>query len=229
MKSLVEVKNVSVEIDWRTILEDINLDIYENEIVAIIGLNWAGKTTLLKTIVGIRKPTKWNIILNVDNLWYVPQKLDFDKTIPISVFEFLKIYSNANKDQIYEKLGSLDSLDLVDKKIGWLSWGQLQKVLIVNALLQNSKVILMDEPTAWIDLLWEKYFYDTIEKVYNNFHVSVVLVSHDIHTVFSKASRVICLNKTICCSGKPLHLMNNDIIKSIYWNYLAPYTHSHDK
>lgn len=228
MKKLIEIKNLSIELNWNIILSDINLEIFENEILAIIWLNWAWKSTLLKAIIWIYKPTKWVVISYINKFWYVPQKLDFDKTIPISVYEFLKIYSNKSKDQIYESLEYLNSINLIDKKIGSLSWWELQKILIVNAILQDSKLLLLDEPTSGIDLISEKWFYDFIEKIFNKYKLSIILVSHDIHTVFSKASRVICLNKIICCIWKPTNIINDDFFKKVYWKHLAPYSHKHD-
>lgn len=229
MKPLICIHNMSLEIEWLKILENINLDIFPWEIISIIWLNWSWKTSLLKTIIWVYTPTSWEININTNKIWYVPQKIDFDKTIPISVYELINSYTNKSKKQINETLIELWAEWLIDKSIGTLSWWQMQRILIANALLLESKILLLDEPTWWIDILWEKDFYNTIIDIHKKYNISIVMVSHDIHNVFDKSTKIYCLNQTICCSGQPQDILKNEKFKNIFWKHLANYVHNHDK
>ncbi len=226
-KILINLENIWLDIDWNQILYDINMDIYENEILSIVWLNWTWKSTLLKLIIWLYKPTTWKIIYHTDKIWYVPQKLDFDKSIPISSIEFLKIYSWKNDNDIIEKLEKLNWTDIIEKNVWTLSWWQLQKLLITNALLQDPKLLLLDEPTTWLDISWEEKFYEILTNIIKEYNMSIILVSHDIHSVFSLSNKVICINKTIGCIGKPRDIHNNVFFQAMFWKYLIPYKHHH--
>jgi zinc transport system ATP-binding protein len=196
--------------------------------VSIIGLNGSGKTTLLKSILGIYKPRTGKIIVNAAKIGYVPQNLFFDKTIPLSVFELLKVYTKKSEKAIKEKLHEVDAENLINKKIGQLSGGQLQRVLIANSLLMQPDLLLLDEPTASIDIVGEKTIYDLIKKIYNYYKITIVMVSHDIHMVFDQASKILCLNRKLYCSGTPKEISKNKEFKKIFGHNLVPYTHTHN-
>lgn len=229
MKPLICIKNLYITIDWNSILESINLDIFEWEIISIIWLNWSGKTTLLKAIIWVYKPTKGTITKNTDKIWYVPQKIDFEKQFPLSVYELINAYTNKNRIQIMQWLEILNASNLIDKKIWQLSWWQIQKVLIINAILSDAKIILLDEPTTWIDIIWEKNFYENILTLKELYNISIVMVSHDTHNVFDKSNKIYCLDKTICCSGQPQDIIKSHKFKEIFWKHLVNYIHNHDK
>jgi zinc transport system ATP-binding protein len=108
-----------------------------------------------------------------------------------------------------------------------LSGGELQKVLIVSALLSHPDLILLDEPTAWIDIIGEEIFYKLIKEVKDFFpHLAIILVSHNIHLVYKNSHKVICLHENnFCCHGTPLEVGNNPTIKKIFWEYVLPYEH----
>lgn len=226
MEPIIKLDNVCLNIWWKEILTNISFDIFPNEIISIVGLNWTGKSALLKTIIWIYKHSSWTIDSFTNNIWYIPQKLEFDKTIPISVKEFLEIYwDKPCNDTIFEDLWINN---LLHKSIWIISWWELQKVLIANALANNPDVLLMDEATSWVDVLWEESFYSLIAKIHTSYNISIVMVSHDIHTVFSKSSRILCLDKKICCIWKPEKVCKNKEFEKAFWNYLLPYIHHHN-
>jgi len=231
MNKLLELKNISLSYDNKKtyIFKDISFWVFEWEILSIIWLNWSWKSSLLKIIAWINKPTFWNIIKNFSRLSYVPQKIDIDKTIPITVYEFLKIYNkNVSKDDILNSLKEFNWVDLIDKKIWNLSWGELQKVLIISSILSNPDLILLDEPTAWIDIIWEEIFYEIIFKTKELFpKLSIILVSHNINLVYKNSSKVICLHKDdYCCHWTPNEVFKTPIFTNIFWKYLSPYKHN---
>lgn len=216
----------------RPILKDISFSVHVWEILSIIGLNWAWKSSLLKIIAWILKQSSWTIQRNYKKLSYVPQKMNLDDTFPITTQEFIKIYNNGvSKEQIIELLAQFQSESLLNKKINTLSWGELQKVLIVSALISNPEIILLDEPTAGIDFIGEERFYTIIKEVKQHFpNIAIILVSHNIKLVYKNSDKVICLHENnFCCHGTPLEVSNNELIQKVFWKYTLPYAHNpHD-
>ncbi len=226
-ESLVDFQKVNVVIGGKKILKDLTFSINREEIVSLIGLNGAGKTTLLKAILGI-VPVQGHRKIHTKKIAYVPQKLDFDKSIPVTVSEFLEIYSGKNLTQIRKTLKKVQSTKLLKKLIGNLSGGELQKVLIANALLLEPEILLLDEPTAGIDVTGQHHFYDLIEELQKELKIAIILVSHDIHTVFAKSTKVICINGHICCQGTPKSVSESPEFNELFCHHLAPYHHHHD-
>lgn len=158
--NFLEIKNLRVTINNQLILDNVNFKLKEGDILAIIGPNGAGKTTLIKAILGL-VPYEGEIKYNgnefvkekLAEIAYIPQKFDFDKNFPLTVKEFLEI---SDYDiQIIKEIGVTN---ILNKKIGELSGGQLQRVLIAKSLFKKPKLILMDEPTTGVDIEGEKKF-----------------------------------------------------------------------
>lgn len=127
-------------------LENIDLEIFEREAIALIVLNGSGKTTLLKTMLGIYRSSAGSVVVNTRRIGYVPQTLNFDRSIPVIVKELLKAYGGRGND-IEAKLLLAGGPHLIHKKVGYLSGGELQRVLLANALLSEPRLLLLDEPT----------------------------------------------------------------------------------
>ncbi len=227
-KTLVEFKNVEVKAGEHTLLRNVSFKLGQQELISLIGLNGAGKSTLLKTILGVYSPSAGTIKVKAKRIGYVPQRLDFDRSIPITVVEFLSTFSDSSKEMIRKKLAEVNAKNLIEKKMGVLSGGEMQRVLIANALLRKPDLLLLDEATAGIDVAGEHAFYELVEKLHKNYEIAVVMVSHDIHTVFAKASRVLCLNQHLCCEGTPEDVSKNPEFNELFCDHLAPYSHKHD-
>lgn len=226
---ILSVKNVFLRFGKENVLNNISVDFFEEEIVSIIGINGAGKTSLLKLIAGIYQPSSWTIIKNTHLISYVPQKLDFDTTLPVTAKDFLTLYNpGISHKKIKDTLTELKILNLENKMLWSLSWWQIQRILLAQALLNDPRIILLDEPTASIDLMWEELFFEVLDTLYKKRKLTIILVSHDIHTVFAKSTRVICLNQHVCCVWKPNDVSKHANFKEIFGSYLAPYHHSHD-
>lgn len=229
-REILKLENINLSYDNQKtyVLKDISFSVFSGEVLSIIWLNWSWKSSLLKIISGIKKQDSWNIIKNYSRLSYVPQKVNFDNSFPVLVREFIKIYNeNAKTKDIEELLEKFNSLFLLNKKIEKLSWWELQKVLIISALLNNPDLILLDEPTAWIDLVWEEIFYEIIKEVKEIFpNISIILVSHNIHLVYKNSDKVICLHdNNFCCHWTPAQLWANPVINNIFGKYTLPYEH----
>lgn len=232
MKPLIELKNIGLTLERTAILKKVNLKIHKGEILSVIGLNGSGKTTLLKLILGLYSPTNGTIKNRAKSIGYVPQRFDFDRSIPISVQELLTLYSGKEPTQIDEKLKEVGAQSLKSKKIGQLSGGQLQRVLIANALLKEPDLLLMDEPTSGLDIEGEKDFYCLMEAIHKKYQMAIAMVSHDMHLVFNKADKVLCIDHCLCCHGTPHEVQKNASFKKLFGPHLMPLKshshHSHD-
>ncbi len=225
MKPIVELKDVHLTLSGYRVLHDITLDIQSNEIVSLIGLNGSGKTTLLKLILGIHKPTKGKVINRAKKTGYVPQRFDFDRTIPFSVLELLRTYSGRSEDDIMKKLEETESMHLVNKPVGGLSGGEMQRVLIANALLAQPDLLLLDEPTSGLDVAGEKDFFCMIEDIHKKYKMSVIIVSHDIHLIFNHAKKVFCIDHCLVCHGHPSEVKKSDAFSKLFGPHLVPFKH----
>jgi len=231
---ILEFKDVWISFDNNKtfVLKDVNFSVFKWEILSIIWLNWTGKTTLLKIIAWIYKNYFWEIIKNYKKISYVPQKINLDKTFPIKVYEFIRLYNwNVSSNLIKIFLKKFNSVDLFDRNINTLSWWEFQKVMIISALISKPDLILFDEPTSWIDVLWEEFFYELVSDVKNLFpYISIILVSHNLNLVYKNSDKVLCLHKdNFCCHWTPSEIIDNLDARNIIWNYLLPYKHNPHK
>jgi len=212
---IVSLRNVYFYIDETPVLEDINLSIHKNDFLAILGPNGGGKTTLLKIILGLIKPSKGEVKVfgtspenGRHNIGYLPQYYSFNLDFPINVFDvvlmgrykgLLKKYSDEDKKAVIKALETVEMLDFKDRQIGELSGGQLQRVLLARALVRNPKLLLLDEPTSHIDPEMQKSFYELLLKLRKK--MAIVLVTHDIGAVSSYVENIACLNRKLFYHG----------------------------
>jgi zinc transport system ATP-binding protein len=229
-KTLLDIHNLSISYDNKKsfILRDISFSLSSWEILSVIGKNGTGKSSLLKAIAGIQKIHSWKIKKHTKNISYVPQKLELDKIFPLLVEEFFYIFNTSiSQSDITKYLKLFNSEKLRNRNIHDLSGGEYQKILIINSLLSNPDILLLDEPTSWIDVVWEELFYKNITEIKKIFpKLAIVLVSHNLSLVYKNASRVICLHENnFCCHGTPQELSKNSDIQNIFWEYLRPYEH----
>ena len=213
----------------KVLLHDISFEVHRGEVVSIIGVNGAWKSTLLSLLTWLKQPTSWSLIRYTDAIGYVPQTARFDTTYPLTVKDFLWLYSSvSNHTWLIERMSDQLRLGpLINSLMGSLSWGELQKVLLLLAVIREPDILILDEPTASIDLIGEQAFYEFIHDLHEQTWMSIVLVSHDIHRVFSESDRVLCLNKTIHCQWKPHHLHKQWLLRDLFGDYTSPYVH-HD-
>jgi len=209
LENYIEVKQLSFAYEKeQTILDNITLMVQKNDFLAIIGPNGGGKSTLLKLILGLLKPTSGTINVNVDKnlLGYVPQNTNLNINFPITALEVVLMGHIGSKKKLFgyskeEMACAMNSLKQVSMesyahvKIGNLSGGQRQRVFIARALCANPKIILLDEPTASIDVQGQKEVYDLLKQLSQT--ISIVVVSHDISVLLNYAKNVAHINKTL--------------------------------
>jgi len=211
--SIIEIKNLSFSYDKQTILENINLKVEENDFLAIIGPNGGGKSTLLKLILGII-PIKDGSIhtfgaypkKNLEKIGYVPQNTNVNTDFPIKVIEVVLMGHIGTKRPLFgyaeeEKLCALGALAQVgmeayaNARIGSLSGGQRQRVMIARALCAHPKILILDEPTASIDVEGQRQIYELLKRL--NEYITIIVVSHDISVIMQYANKVVHINKTL--------------------------------
>jgi ABC-type Mn2+/Zn2+ transport system ATPase subunit len=159
----------------------------------------------------------------------VPQKLSFDTTIPLQVSEFFEIYHKWHNHDILKYLEIFSAEELISKQISDLSGWELQKVLIVNSLLDKPEFLILDEPTAGIDSIWEEVFYWIIHEVQKQFpDIAILIVSHNMKMVYSHSKKIICLRQNCHCTGTPEEIKNNSIFWNVFWDFVTPYKHRLD-
>ena len=213
MKPIIEIKNLSAGYDGRTVLHDVNLNVYERDFLGIIGPNGGGKTTLIKCILGLLKPTGGEIILHIPatkgsdiqpSLGYLPQYSTIDKKFPISVEEVIlsglsiqksltSRFTSEQKEKGKQIISRMGLEGLEHRSIGQLSGGQLQRALLGRAIISDPAVLILDEPSTYIDKRFEARLYELLAEI--NKECAIILVSHDI--VLQQVKSIACVNETL--------------------------------
>lgn len=221
------IENFGVTVGNVSILKDVNMHIHCGELTALIGPNGAGKSTLLKAILGEIGHTGQLKFVDAKEtntvkplIGYVPQHLDFDIGAPVSVLDLFSasrwkipswlFLSKKIREKAVQSLERVKASHLVDKKLGALSGGELQRVMLALALDPIPQLLLLDEPVSGIDHNGLEVFYSTLSELKQNYDLSIILISHDFDLVFRHADRVVLLNQTILCSGTPQYVFNHE-------------------
>jgi zinc transport system ATP-binding protein len=217
--------------EGKSILDDVNLSIYPKEFITLVGPNGAGKTTLLKILLKLISPTHGHVFHKKNiSIGYVPQRIAINPLLPLSVGQFLKdIACGASLDPYFLNLLRIEKF--LDHSVHYLSGGEMQRVLLMQAMSRNPDVLILDEPDQGLDISGQAHLYEILECVQKKTQCAIFLVSHFLHLVFAKSHRVICLNHHICCHGKPEDVQSHKDFQKLFPQYkgvLAPYHHVHD-
>ena len=217
---LVNCKNITYKKGNQVILKDINLNVHRGEIITIIGPNGGGKTTLAKIIIGVKKHHSGTIkrASNI-KIGYMPQKINFNPLIPITVKNFLLINFNSKEfckttTQTIIKRNKVSRI--LNRQLHNISGGELQRVMLSLALLQDPDILVLDEPTQALDITGQNEFYSLIEEIKKAKNKAIIIISHDLHTVMKATDKVICLNNFIHCSGMPEHITKKSVYKKLF-------------
>ncbi|PID65459.1 MAG: zinc ABC transporter ATP-binding protein ZnuC [Gammaproteobacteria bacterium] len=219
---LITLSDVSYCIGDKQILSRLNFDLHAKEIVTIVGPNGAGKTTLLSLALGLIKPTSGTVkryrVEGQDlRIGYVPQSVNCDATLPLTVSEFMGLSKSCpGQASIKLLLNDLQLSHLASIFLSNLSGGELRRVLFARALLNRPHLLVLDEPTAGVDISGQEAFYHQLNELRQHYQFTILMVSHDLHLVMSTTDRVICLNQHICCQGKPAQVIHNPQYQALF-------------
>lgn len=232
-EALIAGRDLTVSRNGRPLIENVTLSVSPGEIVTLIGPNGAGKSTLVRALLGLEPLTSGAIWRrNGLSIGYVPQRFEIDRTIPLSVHRFLSLGTQQGTWEITASLGEVGAAHLLREEVSKLSGGELQRVLLARALLRKPDLLVLDEPVRGLDHIGEAAMYDLIGAVRDSSRTAVLLVSHDLHLVMAKTNRVVCLNRHVCCSGRPeavaAHPAYAELFGSEAARAFAVYTHHHD-
>ncbi len=229
---LIEIKNLSAGYDSRTVLRDVNLTVYDRDFLGIIGPNGGGKTTLIKCILGLLKPTAGAILYRVTtapnnnpaplvdsaanpqfstlnsqfSMGYLPQYNSIDRKFPITVEEvilsglssqksLISRFTASHREKARQVIARMGLEGLEDRAIGALSGGQLQRALLGRAIISDPELVVLDEPSTYIDKRFEARLYELLAEI--NHDCAIILVSHDIGTVLQQVKSIACVNETL--------------------------------
>ena len=229
----IKMEDIGVYAGKTPIIEHVNVHIHCGKLTAIIGRNGAGKSTLIKAILGEVphegtiefRDMKENKVRKL-KIGYVPQHLNVKKDAPVSVYDlFASCISNvpvflwrkkALYDEILNRLALFEAENLIDKRLGDLSGGELQRVLLSIACTPVPNLLLLDEPVSGVDRKGMELFYRTIHNLKEKYDLSVILVSHDLTLVKEYADSVILMDKTVLKEGTPEEVMESPEFHEIF-------------
>ena len=229
----IQMKNIRVISGEDTLLDDVNLTFHCGELTALIGKNGAGKTTLLKTLLGERHykgsisfTDHHGTVLPVPKIGYVPQHLDFDKSMPVTVSDFIAAARGGNavwfgknkkmKESIQKMLDDMECGYLADRRLGALSGGELQRVLLALATDPVPDLLVLDEPVSGVDMAGLDLFYKRIMELRDEQHMAVLLVSHDLGLIRKYADKVVLLDKTVVAEGDADDVFRTEAFKEAF-------------
>ena len=207
----ISIRNLRVRYDNVIALEHVNLDIYADDFLGIIGPNGGGKSSLVKAIMGAVEHSgeiEISDILRKDNhykIGYMPQVSQFDMRFPISIEEvvlsglqtekgFFGRYTKTDKELARRTLEKMGIAELASRPIGEVSGGEMQRALLCRAIISEPKLLILDEPTNFVDNSFEREFYAMVQELSHN--MAVMIVSHDLGTITSVVKSIVCVNRT---------------------------------
>lgn len=241
----IEIYDLSVILNGKEVLHNINLKINEGVFIGIVGPNGGGKTTLLKTIIGLIKPQKGNVLIfgkePIDQskrgiFGYLPQHQNIDTNFPITTLEVVMMglhrrglfrrYSKDDHNRAKEMITLMGMDGFENHPFGSLSGGQQQRVSIARALAHNPKILVLDEPSTGIDVVGQEDFYHLLRGLQKRFNLTIIMVSHDIGTITTYVDEIACMNRTLHYHGNPLGAFDKDVLKGLYGKSIEIIMHS---
>ena len=228
----LRIQDLSVKIGKYLILSKVNLHVHCGELIALIGPNGAGKSTLLKAILGQREHDG-TISFSVPGqrarkakIGYVPQSPAFDPSDPVSVADlfaccmskrpaFLGL-SKAMREKVLTCLERVHGEDLIDKRVGTLSGGELQRVLLALALEPIPNILILDEPLSGVDVEGMETLMDMLDELRQDYDLSILMTTHDFAMLPQYADQVVLIDHRVVCQGTPVEVLSSDAFRNVF-------------
>ncbi len=232
-----EVSNLTFRANEQSILEEISLTILPGDYCAIIGPNGGGKTTLIRLLLGLEKPTSGHIKLfgqpfkkfkRWSKIGYVPQRAaGLDQNFPATVLEVVKMgriatqgffakATREDREAIEEAMTKMDVTDIQNKLVGELSGGQRQRVMIARALASKPEVLILDEPNTGVDVISQKRFYKLLKELNAQEKMTIIFITHDIGVIADDIGRLFTVNQTLLTCNNPKEAISCDDMSALY-------------
>ncbi len=230
---LLRAQDLSYRLGDRLILDRVGFELRRAQITTIIGPNGAGKSTLTSIVNGlIRNYT--GVVERAPGLriGYLPQRVYVNTLMPLTVARLMQLTRRANAAEIRAALARTGVEALHARQVNSLSAGELKRVLLARTTLGAPDLLVLDEPTAGVDITGEAQMYELIGELRDELDCAVLLVSHDLHLVMSRTDQVLCLNRHLCCSGLPESVSRHPEYLALFGEQaaaaIAIYAHEHD-
>ncbi|MFC6670580.1 zinc ABC transporter ATP-binding protein ZnuC [Marinobacterium aestuariivivens] len=232
-EALARLGGVDVRFGRNHVIQNISLELHRGCITTLIGPNGAGKTTLVRVVLGLIKPSAGEVWREPGlRIGYMPQKLHIDQTFPLTVERFLKTARRQSPEALERALTDVGASRLLMQSIHSLSGGEMQRVLLARALLQEPNLLVLDEPVQGVDINGQIELYKLIARIRDQRGCGVLMISHDLHLVMSSTDHVVCMNRHVCCSGHPEQVSNDPSFIEMFGipgaENLALYSHHHN-
>ena len=234
---IFDVKNINFKANGQQILSNVSFEIFNGQYIAIIGPNGGGKTTLIRLLLGLEKPSSGEIKLygksiqsfkEWDKIGYVPQRASHvDENFPATVQDIVNMgriskrnlfsrVSKEDRDAVQDAMIKMDVLDLKDKMIGRLSGGQRQRVMIARALASAPEILILDEPNTGVDMVSQKRFYALLAKLNKEENITILFITHDIGVIADDIGRLFTVNQKVVVCNNPKETLGCDDISTLY-------------
>ena len=232
---LLRLENIGVRLGGRQILSDVSFSVAPGQFTGLIGPNGAGKTTLLRVILGLTPPTEGRVLLNGSPktrhggglIGYVPQKLAIDQDMPLRARDVVGLGIDGNKlgfplpsanrrQRITEALEAVGAEGYADARIGELSGGEQQRVLIAQALIGQPRLLLLDEPLANLDLKSEQGIVSVLARLAHEQGIAVLISAHDLNPLLREIDTVVYVAAGRAAAGRTDEIIQSDVLSALY-------------
>jgi zinc transport system ATP-binding protein len=247
-KVCIELEDINYTLNGHPVLEYISFAVNEGEYLGIIGPNGGGKTTLLRIMLGLLKPSSGKVKIfgqeinhfkDRYKLGYVPQRAAHEEFyFPASVEEVVKSgrtakiglfkkFHKEDREAVKQAMDIAGVLELKERLIGELSGGERQRVFIARALAGGPGILILDEPVVGVDIASKDRFYSFLKHLNKEEKITIIFVSHDVGAIAHEVNDVLCLNRRLICHGSPEDYIKEDFLEQVYGSKVKSIFHNH--